>query len=119
MAKSFFQNVVETLNELKTLRVSTYIGGVKSGTTISANDMKVGQGQDKVISSIEITDTMVSKIDLLQGDITTAMTPNFESNNTLREYHTMREQQAHEIVERNIKVLKSIGGLIEEFKPKA
>lgn len=113
--QNFFEKAVNKLNDLTTLRVSTYIGSVKTGTTISEADMESGQGQDTVLSNLEIVDTMMSKINLLEGNTTTAMTKKFEENSALREYHTLREQQAHEIVNRNLQILKSAGELILDF----
>lgn len=113
--KTFFQQAIDQLNELKTLRVSTYIGAFKPGTSISEADMKSDQGQDKAFSSIDLEDSMLSKIDLLQGDMTTTMTKKFEENEVLREYHIKREEQAHDIVNRNLQVLESVGDLIKKF----
>jgi len=112
---TFFENVINGLNELKILRVSTYIGTVQPDTSLSVDDLQNGQGQDVALSKLNINDTMLSKIDMLTGDITTAMTNEFRDNNALREYHTLREQQAHDIVKRNVEVLKSVGKMILDF----
>lgn len=112
---TFFERVINGLDELKTLRVSTYIGTVQPNTSLTVEDLQSGQGQDVAFSKLDINDTMLSKIDMLTGDITTAMTNEFRDNNALREYHSLREQQAHDIVKRNVEVLKSVGKMILDF----
>ena len=65
---------------------------------------------------------MCSQINLLTGDISTAMTEKFVSDyKELREYHMLRESQGHEISKRNIDVLKEIVkaiGIFNEEKNK-
>ena len=112
---TFFERVIDGFNELKTLRVSTYIGTVQPNTSLTVEDLQDGQGQDVVLSKLNINDAMLSKVDMLTGDITTAMTNEFRDNSALREYHSLREQQAHEIVKRNVEVLKSVGKMIIDF----
>jgi hypothetical protein len=52
----------------------------------------------------------VSEVQLVSGDITTRVTPEFGKNNAqLMEYHLVKENQGQEIVRKNLQVVKEIG----------
>jgi len=77
------------------------------------------KGVNTVIKNDSTADRMSSQINLLTGDITTAMTDKFVTEyKELREYHTSREKEGHEIIEKNIKTLKDIVDAIVELTGK-
>lgn len=74
------------------------------------------KSKNATIKNDNTDERMCSQINLLTGDITTAMTEKFVVEyKELREYHMIRETQGHAIIERNIKVLKEILGAIIHF----
>ncbi|WP_420387335.1 hypothetical protein [Roseivirga sp.] len=113
--KNFFDGVINDFKELALLRVSTLIGTLPNNSSVTVEDLQNGQGQDEIISQMNLNDAMMTKIDMVSGDITTVMSQAFEQNQTLREYHSIRENQAHEIVIRNVKVLEKVGDLLIKF----
>ena len=60
--------------------------------------------------------SMYSRIDLLQGDITTIYDPEFITGEltSLREFHQDREKQGQEIIQGNIKTLRDLVKLIKD-----
>jgi hypothetical protein len=62
--------------------------------------------------------SMVTKIDLLLGDITTEIPKEFIDGGpyaSLRAFHQAREQQGSEIVKSNVEALKSLLALAQEL----
>lgn len=109
--KEFVDDAIGHLSNLTRLEVNTLVGEYqfnKKGnvfTTIKQDSTK---------------ERMCSQINLLTGDITTAMTQKFaDEYKELREYHLIRENQGHKIIDQNIKTLKGIvGALIDLSKKK-
>lgn len=96
--KNFFQDAIAKLSNLKRLDVHTIVGDYQLA------------GATKKIDPETADQRMSSQIDLMTGDITTAMTPKFvDEYKELREYHLIRENQGHEIIRRNIAVAREIG----------
>lgn len=114
----FFENILNKADQLVKLEVSTVIGTFKEESTISAADLENGSAQDAMIQKMDLNDAMLSQVNMLTGDIRTTMTPKFAQDEKLREYHSVRENQAHEIVLRNVKVLESVGKMIIDFANK-
>ncbi len=103
-ANEFFQSAIATLSNLKRLDVNTIVGDFQF------------TGDTKSIDPASGEERMTSQIDLLTGDISTAMTDKFVTEyKELREYHLIRENQGHEIIKRNIAVLKEIGSALVEW----
>jgi hypothetical protein len=99
--KTFLTATITGLSELTRLEVNTLVGNY----TFNQDSNK----KNTSIKNDSTADRMCSQINLLTGDITTAMTEKFVTDfKDLREYHMMRESQGHEIVKRNIEVLKEI-----------
>ncbi len=99
--KTFLTATITGLSELTRLEVNTLVGNY----TFNQDENK----KNTSIKNDSTADRMCSQINLLTGDITTAMTEKFVTDfKDLREYHMMRESQGHEIVKRNIEVLKEI-----------
>jgi hypothetical protein len=104
---SFLDNAIAGLSNLTRLEVNTLVGNYtfnKKGDT------------NTTIKTDNTGEKMCSQINLVTGDITTAMTEKFVVEyKELREYHMIRENQGHEIVRRNIDVLRQILSAIVDF----
>jgi Asp-tRNA(Asn)/Glu-tRNA(Gln) amidotransferase B subunit len=105
---TFLKEALASLSNLTRLETNTLVGkyafhesaGVK--TTIDAESSE---------------DRMCSQINLVTGDITTAMTDKFVTEyKELRDFHLTRESQGHEIVKKNIETLKEILGALDFFE---
>jgi hypothetical protein len=96
----FLSNAIETLSGLTRLEVNTLVGAYTFNQTGTTNT---------TIKTDSTSERMCSQINLLTGDITTAMTDKFVNEyKELREYHMIRENQGHDIVKKNIEVLMKI-----------
>jgi hypothetical protein len=104
---SFLDKAIAGLSNLTRLEVNTLVGDysfIKTGNTKTSID---------VVSTKE---RLCSQINMLSGDITTAMTEKFVTDyKELRDYHVLRENQGHDIVMKNIEVLGKILGAIKDF----
>jgi hypothetical protein len=104
---SFLDKAIAGLSNLTRLEVNTLVGDYsfnKKGDTNTTID---------VASTKE---RMCSQINMISGDITTAMTEKFVTEyKELRDYHMIRETQGHDIVKKNIEVLEKILGAIKDF----
>ncbi len=106
--KTFLTATITGLSELTRLEVNTLVGNY----TFNQDSNKA----NTTLKNDSTTDRMCSQINLLTGDITTAMTEKFVTDfKDLRDYHMMRESQGHEIIKRNIEVLKEILNAIGIF----
>ena len=105
---SFIQKAIAELSNLTRLEVRTEVGNFTFNVVGDRETtIKAGEGIEK----------MCTQINLLSGDITTAMTEKFVVEyKELREYHMIRETQGHAIIEKNIKVLKDILDAILHFE---
>lgn len=76
-----FKKITESIENIVTLNVETIV---------------VAEGADDV--------TVLTKIDLLQGDISTNLPADYfsEDNALLREFHTDKEKQAQAIIDKNL-----------------
>lgn len=73
------------------------------------------EGQVKLPAG-ENVDGMVSKIDLIDGDISTVIAPSFyEKYPELVQFHQTKETKGSEIIEANMNALKSIVGIISSL----
>ena len=104
---SFLDKAIAGLSNLTRLEVNTLVGAYTFDKTGNMN------------TSIDVVSTkerMCSQINMISGDITTAMTEKFVTEyKELRDYHIMRENQGHEIVLKNIEVLGKILEAIKDF----
>ncbi len=106
--KSFLKEALASLSNLTRLETNTLVG------KYSFNE-SAGIKTSIITDSAE--DRMCSQINLVTGDITTAMTPKFVTEyKELREFHLTRENQGHEIVRQNIAILKEILGALDFFE---
>jgi hypothetical protein len=105
---SFLKKALANLSNLTRLETNTLVGKY----TFSEED-----GVKTTIVNDSTEDSMCSQINLVTGDITTAMTEKFVNEyRELREFHLTREQQGHEIVRKNIETLKEILGALDFFE---
>ncbi len=102
--RDFLKNIEKTIIKLTTLEIKTVVGDY----TVAPDDsvQPIAGGDFKV---------MYSKINLLDGDITTQLShpltaPEYD---WLRDFHARKEEHGHEIINNNIKALIS---LIELYK---
>ncbi len=104
---SFLDKAIAGLSNLTVLEVNTLVGDYSFNKT------------DDINTSIDVTsakDRMCSQINLVSGDITTAMTEKFVTDyKELRDYHATRESQGHDIILKNIEVLGKIVNAIKDF----
>jgi Asp-tRNA(Asn)/Glu-tRNA(Gln) amidotransferase B subunit len=107
---TFLNNAIAQLSNLTRLEVNTLVGTYEFNQTGTVNTTIKNDSTDQ---------RMCSQINLLTGDISTAMTDKFVSEyKELREYHMIRENQGHEIVKRNIEVLIGIFNALDFFDKK-
>lgn len=102
------EDIIKNLEKLKTLEIRTVVGKFECG---DANEGKITyiKGEAKVI---------ITRIDMLDGDITTAFNDEFlkPPYDKIREYHAEKEKQSHEIIEGNIRALRELINLINEVR---
>jgi hypothetical protein len=104
---SFLDDAIAGLSNLTRLEVNTIVGNYTFNKKGDSNT---------TIKNDSAGERMCSQINLVTGDITTAMTEKFVVDyKELREYHTIREDQGHEIVKKNIEVLRQILSAIVDF----
>ncbi len=106
----FFDKVLEKASDLSSLSIQTIVGDF----TVDKDDMKI-------VATPQKSDSMLTRIDLIDGDITTAMSPKFVEGDykELREFHAKREQEGRDIIEKNISTLKSIAQTIIDIQQKS
>ncbi len=107
--ESFVEKAIKGLEKLTTLQVNTMVGDYRF-----INEGETGKDPDYTKLNPTSTDQrMSSVINLISGDISTAMTEKFAVEyKELRDYHLIREAQGHEIIRKNIQVLKDIAEAI-------
>ncbi len=95
---NFINTIVNKINNLKTLEIRTIVGPFEWNETTKKIEFKK-----------EEVKAIVTQIDLLEGDITTAFGEEFlrEPFDKVREFHAEREQRGQEIIEGNFKALKA------------
>jgi len=104
---SFLDKAIAGLSNLTRLEVNTLVGDYSFNKTGNTNTS---------IDVISTKERMCSQINMVSGDITTAMTEKFVTDyKELRDYHIMRENQGHDIVTKNIEVLRKILVAIKDF----
>jgi hypothetical protein len=100
---SFIDTIIQKIENLKTLEIRTIIGNF----TWNEQEKKIDYEAGKV-------KLIMTRIDLLEGDITTAFSEDFlkEPYDKIREFHAEREKKGQEIIEGNLKALKELVDLI-------
>ncbi len=103
-------DITNALKNLVTLEIITVVGQVEFKT--DANKNKKG------LPDIDITKNpkaILTKIDLLQGDIKTIYDPEFVTGQyqSLKDFHKSREDQGYQIIKDNIDALKNLYNLVK------
>lgn len=100
--------IKNALGNLVTLEIITAVGQVQFDDKGKNPDLDRGQAH-KVI---------LSKIDLLQGDIKTVFDPEFVTGNyqELRDFHKLREEQGHQLIKDNLAALKQLFDLAKDLR---
>lgn len=105
---SFLSAALANLSNLTRLETNTLVGKYA---------FNVESGVKTTIITESTEDRMCSQINLITGDITTAMTDKFVTDyRELRDFHLARESQGHDIVRKNIETLKEILGALDFFE---
>ena len=113
-AKKFLDSVADKATEMINLDIKTYIGEMT---------YEAGTGDKKgraVFTDTAKIDGIQSRINLLQGDITTEMSTDFHANyQDLVKFHQAREKRGQDIIKNNIELVKSLVETISDFMNKS
>jgi hypothetical protein len=98
--------ITRAISEVVNLKVITVVSPVSIGGTLERPTVAFDQG--------EKVGAIATCINLLEGDITTAIDPAYGSNadDPVRQFHEAQVKEAKEIVDRN---LKAVAELIERI----
>lgn len=110
MANQFFDKTLAALENISELKIRTLVGEFEFEPLDGSSKYEI---QFKKGGNIE---GMISRINLVLGDIDTEISPKFATEyEQLREFHLAKENQAHEIIKKNMEVLKEIAKAIAEL----
>lgn len=100
-------DIKNALRQLITLRIVTGVGPIQLDN--------VGNPTAACDNSTRL---ILTEINLLQGDITTKLSPEFVTGEyqNLRDFHMSRVSEAQDIVQKNIAAVKSMVELIANIK---
>jgi len=106
-------SIKEAIVNLVTLEIVTAVGDVKF-------QPKSAEEKEKTVAMIDYTKepkAILTKVDLLQGDIQTVFHEEFVTGNykELKEFHAAREKQGHEIIKENIAALEKLFQLTKKL----
>jgi hypothetical protein len=98
-------SIKEAMANLVTLEIVTAVGNVKFQPKSAE--------EEKIVATIDYSKepkAILTKIDLLQGDVQTVFHEEFVTGNykKLKKFHTAQEKQAHEIVKDNLAALERL-----------
>jgi hypothetical protein len=98
--------ITQAISEVVNLKVITVVSPVSIGGTLEKPTISFDQGQK--------VGAIATCINLLEGDITTALDPAYATNTAdpVRQYHEGQVKEAKEIVDRN---LRAVADLIERL----
>lgn len=105
-------SIKEAMANLVTLEIVTAVGNVKFQPKSAE--------EEKIVATIDYSKepkAILTKIDLLQGDVQTVFHEEFVTGNykELKKFHTAREKQAHEIVKDNLAALERLFQLTKKL----
>ncbi len=108
MGKDIKQKIIDAIRNFATLKITTEVVNIRAGE-------KCGKPDDPDAESFSPdhfneTKKMVTKIDLLQGDIKTSYDEEFVIGKyqTLKAIHTEKEKTAYDIVLQNMTTLEKL-----------
>ncbi|PIE81554.1 MAG: hypothetical protein CSA11_04245 [Chloroflexi bacterium] len=114
-----YEKIENAVSDLTTLTVITAVGDVKVSQTAVQEDGKKKRVRSETYQNAK---AILSKIDLIDGDINTVMDEAFVNDAGyagLRDNHLNRVQDAQAIVDKNIKTLlgmvKTVGDILREI----
>jgi len=108
MASDFLTSIVDKLKDFSELEIRTIVGEMSVGKTGNNKGEFLFKEGNKV-------DGIISKINLVDGDIETRMSPEVVGNpqyETILSFHMSKEKEGQEIMLKNLEVLKSIANTI-------
>ncbi len=102
--------IATAFERLVTLEIVTVVGQASWGA----------QGYELPRADDALTQAMVTRIDLVQGDITTVIPVSFldPAREPLRTFHQSREAEAHQIVKDNLAAVRELIALAASASPK-
>ncbi|MDM8536289.1 hypothetical protein QUF70_06010 [Desulfobacterales bacterium HSG17] len=111
MSKDLKTKIKESIQNLTTLEIITAVGQVKHK---SKGDTEENQNSLPDLDYEHEPKIILTKIDLLQGDIKTVYNEEFVTGNyqNLRDFHAEREKQGYEIIQKNINALERLLNLV-------
>ncbi len=100
------------LTELVQLKIVTAVGPIKATVDPQDSTRIVPE-----VTSIQDSSLMYTRINLLDGDIVTCIPDKFVTGDykDLREFHTAREKQGHEMIKGNFAALKELLALVRSL----
>ncbi len=103
--KDLITKLEGALNELINLKIVTAVGAI------------TGTGKELDIDWTQNPKVMLTKIDMIQGDITTVIDPIFVTGEykELRQFHAEREKQGLTTVRDNIKAIEELYNLAKNW----
>ncbi len=111
--EELMKKIEEKINDLTTLEIVTAVGEVKFRTADEGSDgIRAAINTDKPVKAI------LTRIDLLDGDIRTVFDEAFVTGEykALKSFHTEREKQGHDIIEKNLKALQTLYNMAKNLK---
>ncbi len=112
MAEDLKTKIKESIKNLVTLEIITAVGQVRfEGPD---KNEKTERSRYPDLDFERDPKVILTKIDLLQGDIKTVYNEEFVTGNyqSLKEFHFEKEKQGHEIIEKNIAALEKLLSLV-------
>jgi hypothetical protein len=107
---SFLNKIQAALENSVTLEIITAVGQIKGGPEKNAE-----------IDWTKNPTVMLTKINLLQGDIETVFDPAYVTGDyqALRDFHADREKEGYDIVQKNLQALKELFNLAKLWSGEA
>lgn len=107
--------IKNALENLVTLEIVTAVGQIK----FQASEQPSNPSER--LPDIDFSKdpkVMLTKINLLQGDIRTVLDPAFVTGDyqSLRDFHLAREKEGHDIIQKNLAALKELYNTVKEWE---
>lgn len=108
--KELKTRIRDAIENLVTLEIVTAVGQVRGGSG-------EGEGGGRRAPDLDYgadPKVILTKIDLLQGDVKTVFNEEFVTGNyqALREFHARREEEGFEIIQKNIAAIERLLNLV-------
>jgi hypothetical protein len=111
--KELIARIKDAIGNLVTLEIVTAVGDVKF-------QPKSAEEKDKIVATIDYSKepkSILTRVDLLQGDIQTVFHEEFVTGNykELKEFHAAREKEGHKIIKENLAALEKLFQLTKKL----